>query len=89
MVQNLHYIDEQLETIKVTQWYYFFKIWVYAVEAEYCLQLKDVERYDFLMEEINRFDRLLPSELFRNRLSKIFKVHPQGEIFTQACIMII
>lgn len=74
MVQNLRYIDDQLEAIKQTQWYYFFKIWVYAVEAEFALQLKDDKRYDFLMDEINRFDRLLPSELHRNRLAKIFKV---------------
>jgi hypothetical protein len=73
MVQNLRYIDDQLEAIKQTQWYYFFKIWVYAVEAEFALQLKDDKRYDFLMDEINRFDRLLPSELHRNRLAKIFK----------------
>ena len=74
MVQNLRYLDEQLEHIKYTNWYYFFKIWLYASEAQFALHLKDVERYNFLMKEMSTFDSLLPSQLHRNRLAKIFYV---------------
>ncbi len=75
MIYALKQIDDDLiGPLNRSQWYYFYRTWLFVIMAEYTIRLNDYERYEYLMKQIQLNFNQLPTQLLKNRLAKIVTV---------------